>query len=102
MKSSGKGQVFSRERAASEQKLEYVAIWLQTAAHQGAPMGVLHAYAASLSRHWGICRNARSYGLRVCCEDAARARGMLRPQDKSIIEINRSLIPTKVGSSRGS
>ena len=98
---SGKGLIFTRERQAKEEVLGYAAIWLQTASHQGTPSGVINALAKKIEGHYGICRNARGYGLRAPNDKIAQARTILRPQDGALNDQNRQIVPTDSWILRG-
>ena len=56
-------------------------------------LGVVKA-AAKAGAHWGIARESRNFGLRVPNQDLARFRTLLRPEDTSLNDANRTLIPS--------
>ena len=104
LRASGQNLLFTRESIPRDKvsvQLEYTVVWLQTVAHQGSPAGVIKALATQIEGHYGICRNAKGYGIRSGNGTLAAARTLLRPSDASLNDRNRPMIPTKTYTLRG-
>ena len=93
LKLSGKELLYVREQTKDQSKLEYVPVWLQASHQKGPPQGLLSAALAAVQNHWGLCRNQRSFGVRAALADVGRIRTLLRPQDATLNDVNRLLVP---------
>ena len=104
LRASGQNLLFTRESVSRDKasvQSEYTVVWLQTVAHQGSPAGVIKALATQIEGHYGVCRNAKGYGIRAGNGTLAVARTLLRPSDASLNDRNRPMIPTKTYTLRG-
>ena len=102
LRHSGKALVYTRERSPSGSSPEdYTVVWLQSGARPGNPVAIVTAAASGLQNHYGICRNARGFGLRTPPNEVAAIRKVLRPQDKTLNSTNQDLIPSSTWVLRG-
>ena len=95
LRRSGTALLYTRERVNDPSVPEYTTVWMQMGPEAKQAVGVINAQAQTFQGHWGIARNARSFGLRVAKDKLTEARRALRPEDKSINEHNCSIAPSK-------